>query len=116
MKDKCEKFEGLFVFGNQNDLKEHVENCPDCKLEQEQFDKISALIQKAKPFYQQEKAKKRNQLKVACALFLMVLGTSTFSLLNYDNALVERVKYGQTLCAEDLGFPVDSYGLIMVDE
>jgi hypothetical protein len=24
--------------------------------------------------------------------------------------------YGNTLSAEDLGFPVDSYGLLMVDE
>ena len=116
MKKNCEKFENLFVFGTKEDFERHLEECPECKLEQKNFDKISKLIQKAKPFYKREKSKKWAQLRVACALFIMVLGTTTFSILNYDNALVETMKYGQTLCAEDFGFPVDSYGLIMVDE
>ena len=116
MEKNCNKFENLFIFGEKEDFERHLEECEDCKLEKEKFDKISQLIQKAKPFYKSEKSKKWVQLRAACALFLMVLGTTTFSILNYDNALVETVKYGQTLCAEDFGFPVDSYGLIMVDE
>ena len=106
----------MFVFGGEDDLMAHLETCEDCKLEKEKFDNISKLIQKAKPFYKKEKAKKLLQIKAACALFLTVLCATTFSILNYDNNLVENIKYGQTLCAEDLGFPVDSYGLIMVDE
>ena len=33
---------------------------------------------------------------------------------NYDDML-DTLRYGDTLSAEDLGFPVDSYGLIAVD-
>ena len=34
---------------------------------------------------------------------------------NYD-VMMDTLQYGETLSAEDLGFPVDSYGLIAVDE
>ncbi len=37
-----------------------------------------------------------------------------FALTNDD--LLDTLKYGDTLSAEDLGFPVDSDGLLMVDE
>ena len=33
-----------------------------------------------------------------------------------DEDLYDTLKYGDTLSAEDLGFPVDSYGLLMVDD
>ena len=29
---------------------------------------------------------------------------------------VDTLMYGEALSAEDLGFPVDSYGLLMVDD
>ena len=32
-----------------------------------------------------------------------------------DSDFVDALMYGDTLTAEDLGFPVDSYGLLMVD-
>ena len=32
------------------------------------------------------------------------------------SSFIHTIKYGQTLSAEDYGFPVDSYGLIMVGE
>ena len=33
-----------------------------------------------------------------------------------DDDFMDTLKYGETLSAEDLGFPVDSYGLLMVDD
>lgn len=76
----------------------------------EDFDKISKLIQKAKPYYFQEK-KRNRALAAACVLFLIILSTNVL-----NTSFLDTMKYGQTLCAEDYGFPVDSYGLIMVDE
>ena len=116
MKEKCTKFEGMFIFSKKEDFETHIEECEDCKIENEKMKNISKLIQKAKPFYFKEQKRKRLQIRTACALFLFVLTGSVFSILNYDNALVETIKYGQTLSAEDFGFPVDSYGLIMVGE
>ena len=33
-----------------------------------------------------------------------------------DTDLADALMYGDTLSAEDLGFPVDSYGLLVVDD
>lgn len=116
MKDKCKKFESLFIFSDDESLKNHAKECEDCKFELEKFDKISGLIQEARPLYFKEISRKKAHFKTACAIFLLVLTGTTFSLLNTNNNLVDTIKYGQTLSAEDYGFPVDSYGLIMVDE
>ena len=116
MNNECKKFEGLFVFASKEDLEKHLETCEDCKKDKEYFDKISKMIQKAKPLYFKKQKEKKLTAKVACCLCLAVLSGGVFSVINYGTALVETIKYGQTLCAEDFGFPVDSYGLIMVSE
>jgi hypothetical protein len=97
MKKKCSKYEALFVFGNEAALKEHLETCADCRAEQEMMDKVSALIKEAR-------FKPASKLKAACILAAILIAGISFNLPG-----------NQTLSAEDLGFPVDSYGLIMVD-
>ncbi len=114
MEKKCKKFESLFIFSEEKEFAEHIKNCEICKNEKEKFDKISKLIKKAKPFYFAEKKHSKN-LIAACALFLVTFSTGVFMVFNHS-PLGDEIKYGQTLCAEDYGFPVDSYGLIMVDE
>lgn len=115
MKEKCKKFESLFIFSDEASFEKHVIECEDCKQEKEKFDKISSLIQEAKPLYFRE-SKRKIHLKTACAVFLLVLSGSIFTMFNLDGSMYDTIRYGQTLSAEDYGFPVDSYGLIMVDE
>ena len=112
MKEKCTKFEGLFVFSNK-DFKDHIETCENCKAEYEKFNKISELIQEAKPLYFKQKAKK-SKLKTVAAMFLIIFTGSIFAMFNpyYGGNSLD----GEILSAEDYGFPVDEYGLIMVDE
>ena len=57
------------------------------------------------------------RLRAACGVMFMVfsLVSVTGWVLN-DDDLLDTLKYGDTLSAEDLGFPVDSDGLLMVDE
>ena len=45
------------------------------------------------------------------ALFPMSFG---IAVTNDD--LMDTLRYGETWSAEDFGFPVDSYGLLMVDD
>ena len=114
MKEKCSKYEKLFTLGDENELQEHIAQCEDCKKEDETMKKISELIQEVKPHY----AKKHDfvmRLKVACMLFAIIVGGATFSVLGTNQDLMDTLKYGTTLSAEDLGLPVDSYGLIMVE-
>lgn len=114
MTDKCSKYEGLFIFSNEEDFKKHLEECEVCRAEHEKMQKISELIQEVKPHYMAKKKKLRRLRAVAAFLFIMFF-SATFGVIYSDNDLADSLMYGDTLTAEDLGFPVDSYGLLMVD-
>lgn len=115
MNKKCSKYEGLFVFSDEETLNSHLNECEECRLEQEKMDKVSDIIDEVK-FYYYAKRKKKPFLKIACAVLLLIFTTVSYGVYeNYDNML-DTLQYGESLSAEDLGFPVDSYGLIMVDE
>ncbi len=114
MDEKCTKYESLFTFRSEDELMEHVNSCEDCKREHEQMQKVSELIQEVKPYFQ-KKRKNMAQLKVACALFLMIVCGTTLGVINFNTDIADTLKYGETLTAEDLGLPVDSYGLIYLE-
>ena len=114
MDKKCGKYEALFTFSDDATLKKHISECDECKKEHENMEKISALIQEVKPYYR----KKQNVLtrvKAACVLFAILFGGVAFSALTMNTDITDTIKYGTTLSSGDLGFPVDSYGLLMVE-
>lgn len=113
-KNKCTKYEGLFTFGGENEFLAHIKTCPDCKAEYERMQKVSALIQEAAPAIR-KKSRERRNLKLACASFGLVFCLFTLGVINLNQDVHDMIMYGQTMTIEDYGFPVDSYGLIMVD-
>ena len=114
MNDKCSKYEGLFIFSDENKLNEHINECEDCRKEHEKMQRISDLIQEVKPYYLNKKSRLRRMRAVAALLFIMLF-SATFGVIYTNEDLSDSLMYGETLTAEDLGFPVDSYGLLMVD-
>ncbi|MBO6257433.1 hypothetical protein J6N69_05300 [bacterium] len=114
MKNKCTKFEGLFTFGSEDDLLKHIDECEVCKQEYERMQKVSSLVQEVKPYYKKKKQNSK-MLKIACSLLLFAFLGTGVGLLSFNTDISDTIKYGTTLSAEDLGFPVDSYGLIMVE-
>lgn len=115
MDNKCSKYEGLFVFSDEETLMKHVEECEDCKLEHEKMQKVSNLLGEVK-FHYRSKQNRIRKIKAVCAALFLVVFTTTFSFVSMDDDFTDMLVYGNTLSAEDYGFPVDSYGLIMVDE
>ncbi len=115
MDEKCSKYESLFTFRSEEELMEHVNSCPECRYEHEQMQKVSELINEVKPYYR-KKRKNAARFKAACALFLIAVCTTTLGVINLNTDVADTLKYGQTLTAEDLGLPVDSYGLIYFTE
>lgn len=111
---KCTKYEALFTFGNEQMLKEHIQNCEDCKKEQKELDKVSELLKEVKPYYV-ERRKNMAKLKAACALFVILMSGTALGVINLNTDISDTIKYGNALSAEDLGLPVDAYGLIMVE-
>ena len=115
MKDKCTKYEALFTFRSEEELQEHIKECENCRLEHEKMLKVSELIQEAKPYFK-EKRKNRAKIKAACALFMLMISGTTLGLINFNPDISDTLKDGTTLSAEDLGLPVDSYGLIYIED
>lgn len=114
MDKKCSKYEGLFIFSDENTFNEHLQECEECRLEHEKMQKVSELIGEVK-FYYKKKSRRVQKMKAICAIVFLMFFTATFGIISSDGDLADALMYGDTLSAEDLGFPVDSYGLLMVD-
>ena len=114
MDNKCSKYEGLFIFSDDEELEKHLEECEDCRKEHEKMQKVSDLIKEVRPYYLKRQNRLRKIRAVAAILFIMFF-SATFGTIYTNEDLSDSLMYGDTLTAEDLGFPVDSYGLLMVD-
>lgn len=114
MTKKCTKFESLFLFRGNEELEEHLKECPDCRAEKEKMDRVSELIQEVKPYYINKRRKSFTRLKVACVLCLglfsgMLIGY--FVQYGYTNGTTTSY-YSSASTTNEYGMPVDSYGLI----
>ena len=61
MDKKCSKYEGLFIFSDNETFEKHLEECPDCKAEHEKMQKVSDLISETKFYYKSKANRKRQQ-------------------------------------------------------
>ena len=117
MDKKCSKYESLFTFSDENTLNQHIQECEDCREVYEQMQKVSSLLDEVKLYYYTKRKQSRTRLRALCAVLVFALFTSlSLGLLVTNEDLTDTLMYGQTFTAEDYGFPVDSYGLLMVDE
>ncbi len=114
MTDKCSKYESLFTFRTEEELEEHVKNCPECAKIDEEMKKVSELISEVKPYYR-KKQKNNRVIKAACVILLLMVSGTSVGLISSNHEIADTLMYGTTLSAEDLGLPVDSYGLISVE-
>lgn len=116
MNKKCSKYEGLFVFSDEETFNQHILECEDCRLEHEKMQKVSSLIGEVKSHYY-TKRRKIMKLKAVCAAAMIMFFSASFGVINEGGSdFADALMYGDSLSAEDLGFPVDSYGLLMVDD
>lgn len=116
---KCTKYESLFTFSSEEELKEHLDECEDCRREQEEMDKISELIQEVRPYYFQKRTNSINSFKVACVLFI---GLFAGTLLGYfvqfpyvDSSSYTVSSTSSVSNVNEYGMALDNYGLITVN-
>ena len=112
---KCDKYQTYFLFKTEEELLEHIKECPDCAEEHAKMQNVDNLVREVKTIY---KNKKKNYLlaKVACFSALMMF-TLTVPMLNnfYVLSEYEYIEYIENSIVDEMGFPVDGYGLIRVD-
>lgn len=125
MTKKCDKYESLFIFADEETLNKHLQECEDCRREHEKMHKVSALVKEAEPELKR-RAAFFNSLKVACVLVLFITGGVFFQTfapmqLNNTNATMTAsissdmsFDYEDSIIA-DMGLPTDDYGLLMLD-
>ncbi len=112
-KNKCDKYEGLFVFQTEEVLKEHIEHCPDCKAENDKYEKVSELVKEAAPVYLlKEKNKKIKAIKRLACCFIFFTGLTAFTGYKmYDNYNFQ-ISSDYDSYITSMGLPVDDYGFL----
>ncbi len=114
---KCNGYESMYTFLSEEDFQKHLETCEECQKEHEKMQKVSALIQEAKP-YIKEKKKQSRILQAACAAFLVVFATLSVPLYTVGTNLYEDVvamNEANSLTVEEMGLPVDEYGFLYIN-
>ncbi len=113
--NKCNKYEGFFVFQDEKNFYEHLEKCPDCQKEHERYIKVSKLVKEVAPIYlRQQKKKKINAIKRLACCFVLFIGISLYTGYKiYDNYDIQ-VNYAQESYLSTMGLPVDDYGFLEI--
>ncbi len=116
MKNKCDKYEAYFIFGNEEKFDEHIKACEDCKQEQLKHQKVSSLIKEVSGVYLADKKKKAAQKLVSCTAVFVLLVSGIFA-IQY-NPFSQNIQYdvtnAQSSVLYELGCPVDDYGLLKI--
>lgn len=108
-KKNCNGYESMFLFLGEEDFHNHLQECESCAIEHERMQRVSALIQEAKPYIKKEKANKI--IKAACALFVIFFAGLMIPVFTATTDLIAM----NLSTAEELGLPVDEYGLILAE-
>lgn len=110
---KCNGYESMFTFLSDEDFLRHLEECEECRLEHKKMQRVSELIQEAKPYFQ-KKHQRKTAIKVACAAFVVISMSACFQFFA-ATGLYDEIAAANSPSIEEMGLPVDEYGFLMVD-
>ena len=113
-KKTCNGYEAMYTFLNDEDFSAHLEVCEECAKEHARMQRVSELIQEAKP-YIKEKQKQGKILKTAAAVFVVAFTTLSIPLCMTGVNMYDNIVAQNTLTAQEMGFPVDEYGFLYVE-
>lgn len=110
---KCNGYESMFTFLSDEDFQQHLKVCDKCRAEHERMQRVSALIQEAKPYI--KRTKKNNMLKIACILTIVLFSSLSIPLLIGAGKLYDDYMAYNSPTIEEMGLPVDEYGFLLVE-
>ena len=113
-KKTCNGYEAMYTFLSEEAFNEHLKVCEECAKEHARMQRVSELIQEAKP-YIKEQQKKRTILKSVAAVFIVAFATLSIPLCMTGVNVYDDLVAQNTLTAQELGFPVDEYGFLYVE-
>ncbi len=103
----CKGFKEQFINLNKDELLAHIQICESCKKEYLEMEKLSTLLKTVKPHY----VKKQNIMKSFKTAAVLTLTIFTGFMATYLTNTYSQ----NTLSLDDLGFPTDEYGFLLVD-
>lgn len=111
----CNGYEAMYTFLNEEEFQKHIQVCEECAREHAKMQRVSELIQEAKPYITQERQKKTRILRTAAAFFVIAFATLSFPAYMagvdvYDNLVAQN-----TLTVQEMGLPVDEYGFLCLE-
>ncbi len=118
MPDKCSKYEGLFIFGPERQLEEHIAVCASCREQHEKMKQTSLIAKEAAPYYRNFGKQKPCAPAIKAVAGLITVALVYFLInnmfLNKDiNVYNLLYNAGESVISE-MGLPTDDYGLFMV--
>lgn len=114
-KNKCNKYEGYFIFKDDESLKKHLEECDECKKEHEKYIKVSSLLKEIAPIYLERENKRKmmtSAKRLACCFVVFVCLVSFTGYKMYDNYLYQSNNSEQESYISEMGLPTDKYGFL----
>ena len=91
MENKCQKFEGLFVFSDEETLQEHIKECPECAAEAKKMQRIAEILQEVRPYFI-KKRKHYATLKIACAITFIILSGTVLGITNFNQDVNDMIR------------------------
>ena len=111
---KCNGYESMFIFLNEEDFKKHLETCEECRKEHEKMQRISDLIQEAKPYIKSEK-RKLYKFKAACLACAFIFTGLSYPLYTIGSNVYSSYNQEHNLTADEMELPVDEYGFLYIN-
>ena len=113
-KNKCGKYESFFIFADEKNFYQHLENCPECKKIYEKHLKVSKLVKESASMYLERlKKEKISVIKKAACFFICIIALSGFiGCKMYDNYIFELNSADYDSYISALGLPTDDYGFL----
>lgn len=115
MDKDCKKYEGLYLFGKDEDFFKHINECAECQKEYEKEQRLSELLKDSATTYRLMEKKsnvKKTMYKIACSLVVFsCLGVYTGFEINENHKYQQFIKTNtETSIISQYGLPVDEYG------
>ena len=111
---KCDKYEGFFVFGDEEKFNAHLSECECCRNEHERYKKISSLVKEVAPIYLEKESKNKMMTaakRLACCMVVFVGLTAFTGYKVYDN-YTYQINIEQGSYVTEMGLPIDEYGFL----
>ncbi|MDD3150210.1 MAG: hypothetical protein PHV68_05185 [Candidatus Gastranaerophilales bacterium] len=115
MTKKCNKYEFLFVSGDEKALMEHLAVCKDCANEHLEMQKISNIVKEVKPYFKKKKEKNLLLVKMTASVFLIFSAYFSINIIDLNNNPTQTAYFKDVSVIEEMGFPVDEYGLLVIE-